>query len=206
MLGSRVLLRPASSATTSLRTYLYDVDHHGQLFLSSTQHRTVATCYRDPTFLRTFYARLKRNEGGNDEAKQLRKEGYEFVSPCMGEMNYVRPGRNASALVFQELHGRELVYAGDLHVPFDPTSLRVDAVTGYLFHPSPRPGRARDKGSPYGPYSLLRSSLVMERFADSLELDDGRGGSFEYEGGRYGLGVLTEGDVYRRQDRHVRLL
>ncbi|GAA5896596.1 hypothetical protein JCM5296_004185 [Sporobolomyces johnsonii] len=201
MLWSRVLLRPASSATKSLRTYLYDVDHHGQLFLSSTKHRTIATCYRDPTFLRTFYARLKRNDEGNEEATQLRKKGYEFVSLCMGEMNYLRPDREASALVFQDLQGLELVYAGDLTVPFDPTSLRVDSLTGYLFHPSPTPGRARDKVSPYGPYSLLRSSLVMERFSHSLELDDERGGSFEYEGKRYDIGVLKEGDVYRRQDR-----
>ncbi|GAA6001901.1 hypothetical protein JCM10207_002370 [Rhodosporidiobolus poonsookiae] len=191
---------PTRALHTLKRVYLYDLDVHGQLFLSSAKLRTLATAYRDPRFLATFYARLRRNEGTGDEAKELRKEGYEWISLCEGEENFLRPAEDGSALVYQDLQGQELVYAGGLTSPFDPSSLRVDPSTGYLFHPSPIPRRARDGKSPYGPYSLLRSSLVLERFSHSLDLDEKGGGSFEFDGRRYEIGTLRSGDVWKRQD------
>ncbi|GAA6047196.1 hypothetical protein JCM3770_006946 [Rhodotorula araucariae] len=184
------------------RTYLYDLDLHGQLFLSDSKHRNVATAFRDPRFLDVFFTRLRRNDGAaGNEARTLREEGYEFVSPCEGEMNYLRPDRAGSGLVFQALEDGNLRYAGTLTLAFDPTALRVDPETGYLFHPSPISAR-RNKGasSRYGPYSLLRSSLVVEHFAKSLELDEYGGGSIAYEGERYQLAPLEDADVFRRRD------
>ncbi|GAA5914225.1 hypothetical protein JCM8208_001525 [Rhodotorula glutinis] len=194
--------RRHSSSLDPPRTYLYDIDWNGQLYLSDSKHRNVATAFRDPRFLDVFFARLRRNDDDDQaEARQLRADGYEFVSPCQGEMNYLRPDREGSGLVFQALEDGELRYAGSLSLPFDPQALRVDAVSGYLFHPSPTSSRRRRHApSRYGPYSLLRSSLVIERFAKSLELDEEGGGTFEYEGKRHRIEPLREGDVWRRQD------
>ena len=94
----------------------------------------------------------------------------------------------------------ELTYgASSLSTPFSPSSLRVSPRTGYLFHPSPIPRRSTS--SPYGPYSLLRSALVLDHFADSLELDEKAGGSYEYDGKRYAIGTLKDEDVWWRQDQ-----
>lgn len=98
----------------------------------------------------------------------------------------------------------ELQYAGSLSYPFDPAALRVDTATGYLFHPSPK--SQRSKRLPHaGPYSLLRSSLVLEHFGPSLELDmgPGGGGSFEYQGGRFRIEPLQLGDIWPRQKSTV---
>ncbi|GAA5835200.1 hypothetical protein JCM11251_006642 [Rhodosporidiobolus azoricus] len=196
MLPARVLKSVQAIASNS-RVYLYDLDIHGQLFLSSAKHRTLATCYRDPRFLATFYARLRRNESRSEEAKALRSKGYQFVSLCEGEENYLRTDKNGSPLVFQALEGHDLLHAGVQPFPFDPSSLRLDPATGYLFHPSPIPRRSKTGESPYGPYSLLRSSLVLEHFSDSLELDE-NGGSYAFAGKRYSIGRLREDDVWRR--------
>merc|ERR1711939_97222 len=159
----------------------------------------------DARFLDTFFARLKRNDDDSlDEARQLREQGFEFVSPCQGEMNYLRPDKDGSGLVFQALEDGELQYSGSMTMPFDPRALRVDPATGYLFHPSPLPPRTRrrqDAPSRYGPYSLLRSSLVIEHFAKSLELEEeeGGGGTFEYAGEQPRIEPLQGGDVWRRR-------
>ena len=85
------------------RVYQYDLSIHGALFLSSTpiSRRATITSYRDPNFLRIFYARLRRNEE-NDE---LRKEGFEWVSHCAGEANFLRPAKDGSAIVYDDLVG-----------------------------------------------------------------------------------------------------
>lgn len=58
----------------------------------------------------------------------------------------------------------------------------------------------RSKRSHIGPYSLLRSSLVLDHFGPSLDLDPGSGGggSFEYSGERFRIKPLQEGDLWRR--------
>ncbi|TNY19757.1 Alpha/Beta hydrolase protein [Rhodotorula diobovata] len=120
-------------------------------------------------------------------------------------MNYLRPDKDGSGLVFQALEDGELQYSGSMTMPFDPRALRVDPATGYLFHPSPLPPRTRrrqDAPSRYGPYSLLRSSLVIEHFAKSLELEEeeGGGGTFEYAGEQHRIEPLQGGDVWRRRE------
>ncbi|GAA5876313.1 hypothetical protein JCM3774_003720 [Rhodotorula dairenensis] len=203
-------LRPlatGAASPASPRSYFYDVDIHGQLFLSDAKHRNVATAYRDVRFLDVFFARIRRNQplatSAGEEARRARSRGYEFVSECMGEVNYVRPDSEGTPLVFQSLDGSELRYAGSLSHPFDPAALRVNAATGYLFHPSPVSGRSNRAHA--GPYSLLRSSLVLEHFGPSLELDTGTegGGSFEYRGRRFPIKPLQEGDVWPRQQCDV---
>lgn len=197
--SSRHFAATAPHSSPSSRSYFYDVDIHGQLFLSDAKHRNVATAYRDVRFLDTFFTRIRRNEDlAQEEAREARLKGYEFVSECMGEINYVRPDPEGTALVFQALDGTDLRYAGSLSLPFDPAALRVDISTGYLFHPSPV--SRRSKRSQIGPYSLLRSSLVLDHFGPSLELDSGTGGggSFEWSGERWRIEPLQEGDLWRR--------
>lgn len=99
---------------------------------------------------------------------------------------------------------------------FQPDKLKVDQDTGYLFHPSPEPPlaslrRKAEQGAsyhPYGAYSLLSSNLVLQRLASGLELDidcfaDGVGGSIEYKGRRYDLGLLSEEDAARNRRYRV---
>lgn len=222
---SSPLRRFIQTSSTPPRIYLYTLSIHGDLYLSSSPHQTVATAYRDPRFLTTFFTRLRRNESEDDEARELRSRGYEFVSVCMGEENYLRPDKDGSGMVYQSLQdGRkftselftlpsplplvlsrtdsfrtaELHYGGTLIHPFSPSSLLLHPQTGYLFHPSPV--SRRSKTSHYGPHSLLRSSLVLERFAETLEMEESGGGSYEYEGRRWEFGVLKEGDVWQRRD------
>jgi hypothetical protein len=56
------------------------------------------------------------------------------------------------------------------------------------------------RANPYGAYSLLSSALVMQRLATGLDVDpdafaDGNGGSIEWEGKRWEIGILKEGDL-----------
>lgn len=215
-------MRLSTTLHQAARTYLYDLSIHGALFLSTTPitSRATITSYRDPNFLRTFYARLRRNE----EDEELRKQGYEWVSHCQGESNFLRPALDGSAIVFDDLvKGGELPFelrrprdtpclqprppteltygAGSLSTPFSPTSLRVSPRTGYLFHPSPVPRRSQT--SSYGPYSLLRSALVLDHFADTLDLNENRG-CFEYDGKEYAIEALNERkDVWWRVDQKL---
>ena len=76
---------------------------HGQLFLSNTKIRNFTSCYKDPAFLDFLYTRIRRlNDSLEDkEAVAKREEGYEFISPCGLEVNYVKA--DDSVVVFQKL-------------------------------------------------------------------------------------------------------
>ncbi|ORY75026.1 hypothetical protein BCR35DRAFT_306441 [Leucosporidium creatinivorum] len=188
------------------RTYLCDVDIHGQLFLTSTKIRNFTSCFKDPTFLSFFYTHLRRNELEDEEAQELRGRGFEWISLCGRERSFLRP--EDTPLVFQKLGKEGLTFAGSNTHPFDPTSLRSD-LRGYLYHPSPpspslrrrslSPSPSPSSPSPFGPYSLLRSSLVLEAFSKSLQIDEEGGGSFEWDGRRWEIGRLEEGQVVRRK-------
>ncbi|KAM0793336.1 hypothetical protein ACM66B_000792 [Microbotryomycetes sp. NB124-2] len=234
-------------STAPTRTYLYDVDVHGQLFLSDTKQRNFVTCFKDPAFLKFFYSRVKMNEGVDPESLTLKSEGYEFVSPCGKELNFVRPAD--TVVVFQSLTSDGgLTWAcrppppsdgqhADLGesqkeafvVKFEPDKLKADS-RGYLYHPSPdvaqeplnergdssrvrRTRRRRADGEEnrlkYGAYSLMRSSLVLEAIAPTLELvesddeaasgdaEDTRG-TFVWQGRKYDITSLDEQrDVWR---------
>jgi len=183
------------------RVYHYEVDVHGQLFLAGTKIRNFTSCYKDPAFLDFFYQRLRLNEGEDVVSRSSREAGFQFVSPCGPETNYVRA--DDTVLVFQKLVPEGLTYAGSLKTPFQPASLRVDPHSGYLYHPSPLPPKSRRRSNPtsrYGPYSLLRSSLVLEAFAKTLDISDA-GGSFEWEGKRWDIGFLKEDQVFRTRTR-----
>ena len=118
------------TGTLHPRVYRYDLDAHGQIFLSGTPHRNfVSNIARDVSFADTFLRRIVEREAvdAGDE--------YTHVSVCAGEQNLVRVA--ATPIVFQDLidDGRQLSWAGSFAVPFEPARIRVSD-QGYLFHPS----------------------------------------------------------------------
>ncbi|GAC98097.1 hypothetical protein PHSY_005686 [Pseudozyma hubeiensis SY62] len=135
-------------------------------------------------------------------------EGYEWISPCGPELNLVRC--QDTPIVYRELvdDGGDtgmLKWAGDLWEPFQPEKLVVDPSNGYVYHPSPKPSHRRSTRSSkegegedeqrYGSLSLLGSNLVLSTLAEGLEIDPdafekGSGGSIEWKGERFQLGLL----------------
>lgn len=152
-------------------------------------------------------------------------DDYNWVSPCQGELNFIRAAK--SPIVFRELdqdgeyilietNTLEIIdflflgtlrWGGSFTDSFDPSSLKVDPETGYVYHPSPisplRSAREKVKqgglaANSYGEYSLLSSALVLQRLATGLDVDpeafqEGKGGSIEWEGKRWDMGIITGG-------------
>lgn len=143
------------------------------------------------------------SEASKDElweaaCKMGNDEGYQWISPCGPELNLIRT--QDTPIVYHELsQDGKLRWAGTKLEAFRPEELVVDPSNGYVYHPSPSRPNSRskivDKTSPYGKHSLLGSNLVLSRFAEGLEIDPdqfhrGQGGSIEWNGRRYQLGVM----------------
>ena len=109
------------------RTYFYVIDHAGAVHLDTNKARTLATAYRDPTFLDELYTGLRRRRGGK------------WASQCLGEYSLLRADTGDSAadaeiiVVFDRLNDDGLGYAGTLREAFDPARLRYCA-SGRLYH------------------------------------------------------------------------
>lgn len=179
------------------RTYLYTVDDFGRIFLDSTTSRNFTSCYRDVAFLDFLYSRTRLNDRNDEESLRLRSKGWEFISPCGLEVNYLKP--DSSVVVYQSLVDNQLHWAGSLKRTFDPSALLLADNTGYLYHPSPpRPSRRSTPStspSPYGEYSLLSSKIIEQHFETSLEMEEDGSASFVWRGKRYSIGLLGEGKV-----------
>ena len=124
----RVAARLRSCSTRSRpRTYEYVVDHAGAVHLDTTKARTLATAYKDPTFLDELYTGLKRRRSGT------------WASQCLGEFSLLRADTGDSAadaeiiVVFDRLVEDDLRFAGTLSEQFDPARLRWCA-SGRLYH------------------------------------------------------------------------
>ncbi|WFD19389.1 hypothetical protein MCAP1_001619 [Malassezia caprae] len=125
---------------------------------------------------------------------RLQQEGMAWVSPCQGEWNVIHA--IDTPIVFRQLtQDGHLVWGGNYTMPWDPAQLRVHPDTGYLYHPSPMPPlrRVQARGvSPYGPYSLIASHVVLQHFADGLHMDlDAGGGTLAWGGREYALQPLS---------------
>ena len=90
------------------------VDVHGQLFLHDTVPKNLTSCFKNAEFLDFFFTRLRPNESpsaSEEEVSQLeedwtdakagklreeeacrlaRGQGYQWISPCMGELNFIK--------------------------------------------------------------------------------------------------------------------
>lgn len=208
-------IRPNPEAVTANVEYL----HSGKI----TRHDILGP--RPATDLRTdwsdvapFNGTIDRRETRSREelycqaCKNGNSEGYEWISPCGPELNLVRC--QDTPIVYRELvdHngvGGMLKWAGSLWEPFQPDKLIVDPSNGYVYHPCPQPSRRRrgprssdvETEQRYGGLSLLGSNLVLSQLAEGLEIDPdafekGLGGSIEWKGERFQLGLLgTHGHV-----------
>lgn len=124
-------VRTAPLGTLVPRTYHYDLDAHGQIFLTGTRHRNfTSNLARDVSFADTFLRRIRRLKAGEAEDAD---EEYTHVSVCAGEQNLVRIA--ATPIVFQDLVDDRLTWAGSFTLPFEPERICVSD-QGYLFHPS----------------------------------------------------------------------
>ncbi|WFD23002.1 hypothetical protein MEQU1_001686 [Malassezia equina] len=186
------------------RIYRYWIDVHGQLFLYDTVPKNLTSCTprceTEASHWTQDDAALARMMQDGAEAgqeviwKRLQEEGIAWVSPCQGEWNVIHAVD--TPIVFRHLtNDGHLVWGGDYTMPWDPTQLRVHPDTGYLYHPSPMPPlrRAKARGvSPYGPYSLIASQVVLQHLADGLQMDLEAGvGTLTWRGREYALGSLT---------------
>ena len=217
-----------------VRAYRYAIDTHGQLFLYDTVPKNLTSCFKNPEFLNFFFTRVRQNdakvaetesianldeewtETGSFTADQVlqigRAQGYHWLSPCQGEYNLIRSAD--SPIVFRELSKDGiLTWAGNLETEFDPSALKVDSETGYVYHPSPVPPLTSLRKQitkdfhPYGAYSLLSSDLVLQRLASGLDIDpdafvNHQGGSIEWHGKRYAMGIVQDGVDVLRNRRH----
>ena len=110
---------------------------------------------------------------------------YPYVSPCQGELNYVKPAD--TPIVFGDLvrdpdtgaHG--LVYAATQRVDFDPSSLVLSVGSGRLYHPVShrmldKSARARHGERPPASRMALLKSHLTTRIAQSIRQREGGGG------------------------------
>ena len=116
------------------REYFYDVDLSGRLLHDGGE-------LTEPRFLDFFFKRLRPNDTG-------RFGEYPFLSPCAGELNFVRAADRP--IVFHRLRGDELVYAATLTCSFKPAALGV-STDGRLYHTAP-----------VGELGLLHSHVALQ--------------------------------------------
>ncbi|KDN52637.1 hypothetical protein K437DRAFT_254041 [Tilletiaria anomala UBC 951] len=195
--------------TKPRRLYRYVIDVHGQLFLHDTVPKNLTSCFKNTEFLDFFFMRLRPNDVDPAEAnpsdaavqpQQLshdwtdelagklthrkasalaRSQGYQWISPCMGELNFVKSAD--TPIVYRDIsHDGKLRWAGTLTTPFNPDQLFVHPATGRLYTLSPPSGAAATsltaRGQPstnrFGDYSLLSSALVLQHLAAGLHMHD----------------------------------
>jgi hypothetical protein len=170
----------------TFRKYFYHVDLQGQLFLESTRHRTIASCFKDPAFLTFFFQNLRPNKGEYDEFLDPQtpnsKTKYGWISRCGAkEINYVDAVRtgivyqdlvpsDSSSLVFLNKDMKKAPFyftmpGGKAVVPFDGSGLALDD-EGMVFYDAPAwlTGKEDGRENIGEKYCLVKSSLVMNLF------------------------------------------
>merc|ERR1712071_332834 len=113
------------------RKWFYYIDHKGMLFLEETEPKNYTSCLKDDRFLDFFFDNLKPNQTGHNL-----EQNYTWVSPCWGEMNFVRTHRLPVVFRLIETNDegeRMLKYAGTKETKFDPEKLFTDQ-NGFLVH------------------------------------------------------------------------
>lgn len=111
------------------------------------------------------------------------KEDYPFVSPCGGELNFIRPA--CTPIVFHSLDSmsNDLIYGGTRTQKFKTSDLAMSEETGRLYHRCDQLEKAsakvasksqqRKSESPsHSSFALIRSAIVVS-FSDRIvPMDD----------------------------------
>lgn len=174
--SSKVVREPSRSNSRVVREYFYEINSFGQLFLKETKYKNFTSCFKDEKFLKFFYSRLMKNSISNNYFNQ----GYQWISPCGIEMNYVMVEdvplvyTTLTTTIISDTHSDERTSKALLGWPgsgektvFDPSKITLDQETGRLYHPLPASCADRFRGT----LGLLESRMVMREFASSLQDD-----------------------------------
>ncbi len=101
------------------RYYFYYVDFDGNLYHDNT-------LLIDKNFLNFFFRQIQYNKTGYFE-------NYPYISPCGKEMNFI--ACPDTPIVFKYLEHQDLIYGGDLRIPFEPQQLKYVDISGQLYYP-----------------------------------------------------------------------
>ena len=172
------------------KCYFYSIDLQGRLFLEESLPKNIATSLKDEKFLDFFFTRIRRVR---DKEKAILEDvgaadDYPFVSPCGGELNFIRPAD--APIVFHELredqgNGKQLVFGGTLSQPYLPEKIAMSPRTGRLYHELTQGTRVGGTSTTLTPlhasestnkpeYGLIKSSVAVS-IADAIVEGDGFG-------------------------------
>ena len=130
------------------RSYFYNIDLQGRLFLEETRPKNIATSLKSEAFLNFFFRQIRRI---SDEEIQLLNddhdihvvEDYPFVSPCGSEMNFIRPADETAPIVFHDLSSscnsaggvsECLIFGGSLIQQFSVDAFAMSKTNNRLYH------------------------------------------------------------------------
>jgi hypothetical protein len=128
-----------------MRTYLYQVDLRGRVFLDDIAKRTEATAIRDRTFLNRFFQRLRNRREEDDlqinhvNSSVIDKNLFRWVSRCGNELNFIRSDDEQTPIVFKDLildnnNPPQLIFGGDLLEWFDPSRIVSHKSTNRIYY------------------------------------------------------------------------
>ena len=164
-----------SSQGMVFRHYFYVIDTKGNLFLESEIYRNIATCLKDPKFLRFFYNQLRPNTNKDS----VNGQSFPFISPCGSEKNFVTPEDPLSCIVFTDFNPTTdtLVYGGGSAHKFKPSDLVFSHSTNRIYH------RISEHRHLNQHLALLHSDIaqVLSERID-LNIGDGKLTTFNWKG------------------------
>ncbi len=162
------------------RHYYYFIDSRGQTHLYSTKHRSVATAYRDPIFLRILYQNMQPN------TTQNHRNMFPYLSKCGNEINFIAHEDKNACFGFIELQNDSLLYAGGkLSVPFDASKLKYNDETGRLYHPV-----TNHKHLASDSLGLLHPNITTNLFATNITSSDGSNYTFKWNNNTFNVGKI----------------
>jgi hypothetical protein len=141
------------------RRYYYVLDTRGQLFLESTKHRNIATCFKDDKFVRFMFRNMRVQNGSYNELP--------FLSKCGQELNFITPEDPFAAIVYTnwDVPNNRLYYANNtLSDTFSVHNLMISASSLRIYH------EIQDNRHLKGQLGLFHPQLA-EQLASSISID-----------------------------------
>ena len=112
-----------------MRKYFFSMNTRGLVFNDEfIKVRNIATALKDPSFIDFTIRRLRPSP----KSAHFQGHDYPLVSPCQGELNYVRCLDDLASLVFSELENSEMTYGASLKHCFKVEDLSI--INGFIYH------------------------------------------------------------------------